>query len=275
MSQFYALASAALYGVADFSGGLAARHYAPWRVVAWSQLIGSLLLLPSLIVVGWTDVTRSDMVFGSIGGLAGVVGVYALYRALAEGTMSIVSPLTASMTAVLPLLVGLLLGDAVTATQWIGIAAALAAIVLVVAAPRSGPVSTSVIVHAMLAALSFASFFVLLGQTNDASGLWPLIGARAVSLPIAFILAARVASAAPPRGRPALPVAIAGLFDMGANVAILVALQTGPLGVNSVISALYPAFTVLAAVIVVRERPRPLQLVGILLAFAAIALLAL
>ncbi|MGI9666100.1 MAG: EamA family transporter [Acidimicrobiia bacterium] len=275
MSQLYALASAMLYGVADFSGGLASRHFAPWRVVAWSQLIGSLLLLPAIVIVGWTGVTTSDLVFGSIAGLAGVVGVYALYRALAEGTMSIVSPMTATLTAVIPLTIGLLQGESLTTPQWVGIAAALVAIVLVVATPQSGPVSKSVIGHTLLAAFAFATFFVVLGQTSTDSGLVPLVGARLASLPIAFFAAWRLGVVAVPRGRPAVPVAVAGAFDMGANIAILLALQTGPLGLNTVIVSLYPAFTVIAAIAVIRERPRPVQVVGIVFALLAVALLAL
>ena len=275
MSQLLALASSVLYGAADFAGGIAAKTVSSWRVVAWSQVFGFGLLVVAVPIVGYERVPVADLGWGAAAGIAGVIGVYALYRALAEGTMSIVSPATAALTAVLPLVVGLLLGERITATQWLGILIALGAITLVVYAPTDGAPSRSVIVHALIASIGFAAFFIVLNQTSEDSGLWPLIAARSVSIPLALTLAAVTATASIP-GRASLrPVIIAGVADMAANITVLLSLQTGPLGVNTVLIALYPAFTAIAAVIVLRERPSKPQLAGIALALLAAALLAL
>ena len=275
MSQLLALASSVLYGAADFAGGLATKSVSSWRVVAWSQVFGFGLLVVAVPIVGYERVPVADLGWGAAAGIAGVIGVYALYRALAEGTMSIVSPATAALTAVLPLVVGLLLGERITATQWLGILIALGAITLVVYAPTDGAPSRSVIVHALIASIGFAAFFIVLNQTSEDSGLWPLIAARSVSIPLALTLAAVTATASIP-GRASLrPVIIAGVADMAANITVLLSLQTGPLGVNTVLIALYPAFTAVAAVIVLRERPSKPQLAGIALALLAAALLAL
>ena len=106
MSQILAVISSALYGAADFAGGVATKTVSSWRVVAWSQIFGVALLIVTLPLIGYESVPAADLGWGALAGVAGVVGVYALYRALAEGTMSIVSPATASLTALLPLIVG-------------------------------------------------------------------------------------------------------------------------------------------------------------------------
>ena len=275
MSQILAVISSALYGAADFAGGVATKTVSSWRVVAWSQIFGVALLIVTLPLIGYESVPAADLGWGALAGVAGVVGVYALYRALAEGTMSIVSPATASLTALLPLIVGLLLGEQISSIQWLGIVLAIGAIILVVYAPTDAAPSRSVVILVLVAAVGFATFFIVLNQTSEDSGLWPLIAARSVSIPLALVLAAFTSTAAIPRGTSLRPVTIAGVADMAANITVLLALQTGPLGVNTVLISLYPAFTAIAAVIVLRERPSRQQIVGIVLALAAAALLAL
>lgn len=273
MSQILSLAAAVLYGVADFSGGLASRTMRAVGVAAWSQLLGVPLLVVGLLVVPAAAVTADDLVFGGLAGVFGIVGLVALYGALAAGTMSIVSPLTSALTALIPVVWGLLSGESITTLRWFGILLALVAVALIASDRRSARLTPDVVARALVASLGFAAFFIALDQTSEASGLWPLVAGRAVSIPLLFAVAiATTAVAFPPRR--VLPVvAAAGIGDVAANISILLALQRGPLGISVVLSSLYPAVTALTAIVILRERPTTTQAIGVVLAMTAAVLL--
>ncbi len=275
MSQVLAIVSAAFYGIADFSGGLASRSLAVWRVTAWAQLFGVVLLLAGLLAIEAPAVKGQDLLYGVVGGLFGLLGVAMLYTALAAGTMSIVSPITGVLAAIFPIVWGLFSGEAIDSAQWFGITLAVVAVVLITRTHSDTRITRTVLFQAIAAAIGFGFFFVALGQTAEASGLWPLVAARSASIPVAFAVAAFYKSAAvPPRAL--LPmVAFAGLADTAANLAGLLALQMGPLSINAVLMSLYPAFTVLAAIVVLRESPSMVQRLGIATALVAAVMLAI
>jgi drug/metabolite transporter (DMT)-like permease len=275
MSQLLAIISSAFYGVADFSGGVASRSLAVWRVTAWSQLIGVSLLLVGLVVMDAPEVTRPDLVWGMVGGRFGLLGVAMLYTALAAGTMSVVSPITGVLAAIFPIAWGLASGETIGVTQWLGIMLAVAAVVLITRTHSDTRITGTVLTQAIAAAVGFGLFFIALGQTSEASGLWPLAAARGASIPVAFVIAAVLRTARIPSAGFLPIVAFAGFTDMAANLAGLLALQMGPLGINSVLMSLYPAFTVLAAIVVLRERPTATQRLGIVAALVAAVILAI
>lgn len=267
--------SAVLFGVADFAGGIASKTISAWRVTAWSQLIGLPVLLVALATISDTGFTATDLAFGVLAGSFGLVGIALLYQALASGAMSVVSPIVGVVSAAIPVIWSLTTGETFGTIDWIAMMAAVVAVVLI-AGHRSGArPTTKILVQALAAAVSFAIFFIAIGQTSAESGLWPLLSARLVTVPIAFAVAYVSASVwRPPRD--VLPhVAFIGAADIGANVAVLLAIQTGSIGITAVISGLYPAFTVLAAVLILRERPEVRQRIGIVMAIAAGAALAL
>ena len=274
MTQILALTSAALFGVADFAGGLATRSHSPWRVTSWSQLIGLPILLVAVVVVGATEVTGRDLILGAVAGAFGLVGIVAMYSALATGTMSIVAPIIGSLAAAIPVGWDLATGGAIEPIHWIGIAVSLGAVALLAFQPGTASGDRAPIIKAIGAAIAFAAFFIAMSYTTEASALWPLVAARLVTVPLAFLMALAVRSAAFPE-RPILPlIAFTGFADMGANLAIVIAVQRGPLGVNAVLSSLYPAFTVVAALVFLKERPNTSQRVGIALAVVAAVILA-
>jgi drug/metabolite transporter (DMT)-like permease len=275
MSQILALISAALFGVADFAGGLASRTISAWRVLAWSQLFGLPLLIIALATIGKADFTAHDLAFGAAAGLFGLVGLALLYTALAAGTMSIVSPIVGVVSASIPVIWGLAAGESLTAGQWVGIVAAIVAVVLIAGHRSHTRPPNAILLQALGAAVAFAMFFIAMDQTSADSGLWPLAAARAVTLPVGFAVAGITASVAiPPRS--VLPhVTFAGVADIGANMAVLVALQLGSLAITAVLASLYPAFTAIAAIIILREKPTLRQSIGIVLAVTAGAILTL
>jgi drug/metabolite transporter (DMT)-like permease len=271
-----ALSSALVYGAADFCGGLATRRAAALAVVGLSQLAGLVALLLLLPLLGGSP-GRTDLLWGAAAGLAGGIGLGVFYRALADGVMSVVAPVTAVCAAAVPVLLGLGLGERLGGPALVGIALALVAVALVAAEgdrPTVRAVRAAGLWPALGAGTAFGLFFVLLDQPSSGSGLWPLVGARTASITLVLVLT-RGSRAALTVPRAVVPLAaLAGVLDMAANALFLLATRQGLLAVAGVLVALYPVSTVLLAQLVLRERLARAQLTGLLVAGVAVALIA-
>ncbi|WP_235927920.1 EamA family transporter [Goekera deserti] len=271
-----ALASALVYGAADFCGGLASRRAAALAVVAASQLFGLLALLVLLPLLGG-DPSAGDLLWGAAAGVAGAAALSLFYRALADGVMSIIAPITAVCAAAVPVLLGLATGERLTAVAVGGILLALVAIALVAAEdglPTVRAAREAGLGVALLAGLGFGLFFVLLDQPDPGSGLWPLVGARTASITLVVVLS-RVTRDTLALPRAVLPLAaLGGVLDMAANALFLLAAREGLLAVAGVLASLYPVSTVLLALTVLRERLGGVQRVGLVVAVVAVALIA-
>jgi drug/metabolite transporter (DMT)-like permease len=275
MAVLLALCSAATYGIGDFFGGLAAKRAPAAAVLLWSHLVGVVLLLGTTLFVGG-ELTARDLGIGALGGVAGAAGVGLLYQALSIGPMSAVAPVTALLAATVPVVTGFAQGERPAAAAIVGMLAGVAAIVLVSAEGGGSlrPSDLRGVTIALGAGLGFGLFFVALSYTGDDSGVWPLVGARAVSVTTVGLLAILGRFAAiVPRGQPRALTAGAGALDAAANLLYLLAIREGLLSVVSVLASLYPASTVVLAWIVLRERFAPLQRVGLLLAVPAAVLM--
>ncbi|MDP9428735.1 MAG: DMT family transporter [Actinomycetota bacterium] len=277
MAVLLALASAVVYGAADFCGGLATRRATAFAVVALSQLAGLLALVFLLPWLGG-EPTGTDLAWGAASGVAGASGLVLFYRALAEGVMSVVAPVTAVSAAALPVLGGLVLGERIGPWAMAGIALALVAVVLVAAEDGLGSLRTArpaSLPPALAAGVAFGLFFVLLDRTSQAAELSPLVAARVVSV-LAVVVLARLAARSLSVPRAALPVVLlAGVGDMTANALFLLATQQGQLAITGVLASLYPVSTVVLAQLVLGERLRATQAAGLVAAGAAVVLIAL
>jgi drug/metabolite transporter (DMT)-like permease len=272
-----ALASAVVYGAADFCGGLATRRATAFAVVALSQLAGLLALLFLLPWVGG-DPTGADLAWGAAAGVVGATGLVLFYRALAEGVMSVVAPVTAVSAAALPVLGGIALGERIGPWTVAGIVLALVAVVLVAAEDGLGSLRTArpaSLVPALAAGAGFGLFFVLLDRTAQAAELSPLVATRVVSV-LAVVVLARLAARPLSAPRGALPVVLlTGVGDMTANALFLLAAQQGQLAITGVLASLYPVSTVVLAQLVLRERLAATQAAGLVAAGVAVVLIAL
>ncbi|SBS69828.1 EamA family transporter [uncultured Microbacterium sp.] len=294
-----ALLGALVYGAADFLGGLAARRIRPVAVTATSALSGLAVLALLLPVLGgaWS---ASDALWGALSGVTGALAIGLLYACLAIGPMSILSPVTAVVSAIAPMLWGILIGgERLSGAGYAGLALALVAIVLVAFLPGESVARPSArgLLMAVGSGLSIGAFLILIDQTSEASGVLPLLLNRGVNVLITGAVVLVVVIAARRRGvraAAALGTAhggagrgmmagrawtialVCGLVDASANVLLLLALRSGgDLAVVSALTALYPAGTVLLAAVVLRERIARVQWIGLTLALAAGALLAI
>jgi drug/metabolite transporter (DMT)-like permease len=273
-----ALASAVVYGAADFLGGLASRKTSVFGVVALSQLVGLAALLALLPWLGG-PVGADDLAWGAAAGLAGAAGLVLFFRTLARGVMSVIAPVTAVTAAAVPVLVGLLGGDRIGPWAAAGIILALAAVVLVSAEGGLSALRTArpaTLAPALAAGSAFGLFFVLLDRTSGDSGLTPLVTARLASVGLVVVLALAARQSVRVT-RPALPlVAVSGVGDMTANALFLLATQAdGQLAITGVLASLYPVSTVVLAQLLLRERLVGAQVAGLGTAVAAVVLITL
>jgi drug/metabolite transporter (DMT)-like permease len=273
----YALAvfSSITYGAADFLGGLATKRSTTFSVVVFSQLAGLILVLLSLPFLPPSAPTTADFAWGAACGLAGGIGVALLYRGLAIGLMSVVAPVTAVCAVIIPVVVGVALGERPSGLAILGVFLAIAAIVLVSQTGHleGGKRATTGVGIAIASGIAIGIFLVFLQRTGPSAGLWPLIAARVVSVAF-FTLAGLVsrASLVPQRESMRLVVGC-GALDMLANILYLLAVRQGLLSIVATLVSLYPASTVLLARIVLGERLRLLQQAGVACAVVAIVLI--
>ena len=184
MALVLAGCAALLYGVADFSGGFAAGRSRILSVLVLSQAMGILVALAGLALVGHASPSRADLSWGLLAGITGSMGLFMLYGGIAKSIVAIVSPASAVVGAVLPVLFGLLLGERPAANAVAGSLLCLPAILLLTwegSGERGGKSIRTALVYGVLAGLGFGVFFISLSRTSPAAGLWPLVAARAAS----------------------------------------------------------------------------------------------
>jgi uncharacterized membrane protein len=276
-----ALGSSVVFGAADFLGGLATRRGAMVAVVIVSQAAGLALVLIALPILPPAAMTGRDLAWGAAAGVAGGAGVGLLYYGLAVAPMTIVAPVTAVCSVMVPVTVGVSTGETLSRVTGSGILLAAIAIALVsqgagadaarVQETRGGIVRALRI--ALPAGVVIGLFLVALQRTPSAAGLWPLVAARVVSISL-FGVGAAASRRSIRLPRSAAFTAIAGgALDMLANVLYLIAVRQGQLSVIATLSSLYPASTVLLARVVLHERLTLPQAIGVGGALAAIALI--
>lgn len=262
------LGASAAFGAGDFSGGFAAKRDPAVRVVALGHLLALVLYLLLALAVGEAAPRPIDVLWGALAGLFGVIGITALYRGLALGPMGTVVSLSAVLAAGVPVMAGLLLGERLSGGQFVGIGLALLGVILLSRVPAKGRGGLGL---GVIAGLGFGLFFVFLAQAEPGSVFWPMVAARGASSSVMLFLAIRG-----PGLRPVatLSIVLSSLFDALGNVLFILAAQSGHLAEASVLSNVSPAVTALLAFLLLRERLRRTQWLGIGVTLVAVPLIA-
>lgn len=269
----FGLLSAAIWGAGDFSGGLASRRSSLLSVTVVSNAVGAVMALGYTLVRGAPMPPTSDLGLGALAGLAGVVGILALYRALSLGRMGIAAPVTAVIANVIGVVWAAFSEGLPGGVRIAGFVLACLG-VWFVAQPDGAQGRPKGLGLAALSGLGFGAFFIALGQISPgADTSWPILAARLTSFAIILIafFSSRQKFALEPSARP-LAVG-AGIMDTLGNAFYAIAAQAGRLDVAAVLSSLYPAMTVLLARFVLHERFTRTQLIGALIALVAIPLI--
>jgi drug/metabolite transporter (DMT)-like permease len=273
MSIIFALGSALCYGVADFLGGFFSKRTSVWALTFVVQLVGCVfILLVALLMPG--EPTRPDFFWAGLGGIANGIGTAALYRGLASGSMSVVAPVSGVGAALVPVAIGFGLGERPSLIIWIGVLVALPAIWLVAQEPSesTAPADSSGIRDGLLAGLGFGFLFASIDRIPEASGWLPLAFNEAIAGLVIALVATALGARWLPTQRADWAGSVSGVLVGLATGFFLLATQTGLLSVAAVLSSLYPAFTILLAAIVLKERVTGIRLIGLALSLVAVAL---
>jgi drug/metabolite transporter (DMT)-like permease len=270
------LAASCCWGVADFTAGLQSKRIAVPVVLATVEGTGLVLVLVVVAALGEPFPSGRAVVLALVGGVAGVLALGCFYRALSIGTMSIVAPISATGVAI-PVVVGVASGDQLSALVSAGLAVTVVGVILASreanddeGAAAAGRIA---IVLALLAAVGFGSYFVLSDAAADDSVWWFLVLSRVIPVP-ALVALARSGGMAPPPRRSALLLAAAGTLDCAATGLYAYANTKGALSIVAVVGSLYPLATVALARVVLGERIRTVQRIGVIAALAGVAMIA-
>jgi drug/metabolite transporter (DMT)-like permease len=277
MPILLALSSAIVYGVADWCGGRASRFHPSSIVTLIGQIVSLVLIVVAVAIAGTPVPGLPTFAWGWLAGAAGAVGLACLYYAFANGAMTVVAPISAVVGAVLPVTVGLALGERPAVIAYVGIGFAIVSVALVSGAVghHDRPTPRRIMGFAVVAGLGFGVLFVALDRTDSGSGLWPLVAARSSSVPLLVVVALVMGARVGGERRWLQLAVVAGGLDMAANVLYLEATRGGLLSVVAVVSSLYPASTVMLAFVFDHERVHRWQAVGMAGAVAALVLVTL
>lgn len=267
------LASAACWGAGDFSGGLATKRSPVFGVTLVSQVAGMLLLVVLALALADPLPPARYLVWAAVGGAVGAIGLVALYQSLASGRMGVAAPLSAVVTAIVPVLYSYFIHGRPAVLQQLGFVLALLAITFI-ARPETAAVRLRDLGLPLVAGLFFGIFFILINRAGEVSVLWPLVAARVASSLLLLALAVALRQHWQVEASSLPLILFAGVLDIGGNVFFVLSGQTGRLDIATIMSSLYPGMTVLLAWVILKERITRVQTMGVLMALGAVVLIA-
>ena len=274
------LAAAMLYGSGDFLGGIATRRAHVLTVLTLVETAGVIVAL-AVAVASPGSASLAGLAWGASAGLVGGLGLIVFYTGLAAGPMSVVAPVSGLVSTVLPVAVALAEGERPGAGVYAGALLCLVAIVLASSVGSTGEAGPSgrlgrAIAYGTASGVSFGLFFLLIRNAGQSGAVWPVAAGRIGEL-AAVLAAAAVLRPGLLRGvGGGVPLAAvaAGAIDVVANICYVAATRTGAFGLAVVLASLYPGVTVLLARVVLGERLRWVQHLGLALAALGILLVA-
>jgi drug/metabolite transporter (DMT)-like permease len=292
MTIVLALSASIFIGVSDFLGGIVSRTRSPLETSLVVFIAALVTLVPIAGLLGASDLTIHDLGLGAVSGLTTSIAYVGFFAAIGHGRISIVAPISAAVTALLPAITGIAEGNTLSTIARYGILCALLAIPLVAYETGDGDAAgddlagdhdpgggdadwstTRQAIVSILCGVGFGFYFICIGHTHRSSGLWPTVATLVVGIAVIAPLAAR--GGVMPSRASLSRLAVAGGVALGvADSTLTTALQRGPLTVASVLGNLYPLVTIALGVTILSERVRLWHAAGILLAAAGVAMIA-
>jgi drug/metabolite transporter (DMT)-like permease len=270
----FALLTAVVYGIADYSGGRGSRLASSFTVTFVGQCAGFVGVLMLALFIGDPVPSGHDLFISAAAGVAGSLGLLGFYRAMASGSMTIVAPITALVGTTIPVIWGLVGGERPGFISYVGMVVAVFAVVLVTDAlgVQDKRTPLNIVVLAVIAGACFATIFIAFDHVSSDAGLWPLLALRSVSLPIVFGVVLATRHPLRTKGEATRWALTSGILDSAANGFYLIAARHGLLSVVAVIASLYPVSTLVLATSLDKEKLHPAQWVGVGLALVALVL---
>ena len=276
LSSLFGLLSALTWGAGDFTGGVVSRRAGIYRAAFYGELAGIIFLVIMLVVVreplpGWPA-----WAWSASAGAIGSVGLLLLFKAMVDGQMSVAAPVSALMSAILPMIASALTEGLPGLTRYFGFGLALLAIWLI---SQGEGHQKKLHLHLadlrlpLLAGVCFGSYFIMMHQGSRSATIWPMMFGRTAGSVVLFFFAAANHQLHWPDRRVTPLVFLNSAGDIAGNTFYILAGQFGRLDVAAVLGSLYPGTTVLLAGVLLHERLNRSQWVGIIVALGAIVLM--
>lgn len=274
MPIILALLSSVVWGVSDFLGGTLSKKRKAIAVIGGSQTFGLLFASSLALIFGLWTWDTTVWFNGAIAGAMGLLGLVGFYTALATGQMGIVAPIS-SLSAVVPLTIGLVQGERPSSVQVVGIIVALIGVILASGPELNGKVDSRPVFLALFAAFTFGFCVYFMAKGGQENPTVTIVAMRATQVSIVLVIALALTSIGGLIKKDIPWLATIGASDAGANILFAFAASLGLLSVVAVLGSLYPIVTVLLAWWIHKERLMPVQYVGIAITFTGIALISL
>lgn len=268
------VASAIVWGSADFTGGVATRRANAFQILTLISLAGCAVMVLLAIVTGGTRPSSTDLTFAAAAGVSGAFGVTALYQGLAMRAAAIVAPTATVIGTVTAVLAGILLHGLPSGSQWLGFCVGAAGIWLVARSPGTAPSARNrSLLLAAVSGVFIGGFLILLAQVRAENVFGPLAVSKATGavVGVLVLLIVRVPS---PSFRSHPLALVAGVLDAGGNVLFVLSSRLIRLDVAAVLSSMAPAVTVVLSRWFFKEAVSRTQWAGVMLCLLAVVLLA-
>lgn len=267
-----ALGASLSWGFADFFGPLKGRTLGTLRTLFYVQLSG-LLVIAGIVAVRGKGPAHEAALYAVPAAVSGTLGLYAFYRGMAVGAMSVIAPI-AGISAALPVIVGIASGDRLSAAKGVGIVCAIAGVYLAAREPgRAGNRLAAGVGLALLAALGFGVYYLFMHAAGRADFWWASLDFRLTSTSVILIAVAAQRPQLGMRTRELPFLFLIGFGDMFGNLLYAAASSRGLVSIVSVLASLYPVVTILLARAILSERVARIQEAGIVLTLAGVALI--
>ena len=272
MSLVLALGASLAWGVSDFVGPLVSRTLGTLRVLFWAQ-VGGVLSLVLLLAIRGQGPAGWGVLFAIAASFGGMLGLFAYYRGMATGTMSVVAPI-AGVSAIVPVIFGIATGDKPSVWQLLGIACALGGVGLASIEHQDGRRRVAAGVGlALLAACGFGFYFPWMHAAGKVDFWWASLVFRTTALLLMATVVAATRPALRLSRRDLAIVTACGIGDTIGNVLFAASSRGGLVSLTAVLASLYPVVTVLLAAAVLKETVAPLQRAGIVLTLTGVVLI--
>ena len=268
---FFAFLSSIFWGFGGFFAGQASRRGSLLPTLTLDIFIGLFLVVPLAFSIADTFTWR-DFLIGGLAGLFGMSGAAFLYAGMKKAAYVTVIPVSGVAGALFPVLWGLVDGDSLSVLQIAGILVGLISIALasgVSLQTFKGPIAG--LRDGILAGLGFGGFYIVIENTSNDTEPWGAVASRLFPLLILIFILFLIKDKPKP-SKEAFPFIVgSGLSNACASTCFLLAVNRGLLSVTSLLSALYPAITVVLAHFLIKEKMTRTQVFGVLAAIFSMA----
>jgi drug/metabolite transporter (DMT)-like permease len=276
LSSLFGLLSALTWGAGDFTGGIVSRRIGIYRAAFYGESTGLIFLAAMLAIIREPIPDPSVWGWSVAAGVIGSMGLLLFFRSMTENQLSVVVPVSALMTAVLPVIASGLMEGLTNPVKYLGFGLALVAIWLISQADNHQTkfhLQLADLTLPLLSGVCFGAYFILMHQGSRTATIWPMLAARSAGALVLFFFACANHQLNWPDRKTAPLVWLNAAGDIAGNTFYVLAGQVGRLDVAAVLSSLYPGTTILLAGMLLHERLNLSQWLGILSALAAIVLM--